>query len=187
MWYKLRCRRQMLFIKFNTLVSEFMSMENNIYLMLKKRNTIKQTGTINAFLTVSTYSGNYTVQKILTYFLLHRWNVFSLYWFCDNEHENGHGRAWLATVLPPPQKIISMLDVPYTLYPWQSVNWLACLDYMCQLFACCLYTSPGETLVTIQQQSTNIGKLHLAWYVYSTAETKWWKHMPCSGFNAPVI
>jgi len=51
----------MLFIKFNILVSKFMSMENNIYLVPKKRkkNDIKQKGATHTFLIVGTYSGKY--------------------------------------------------------------------------------------------------------------------------------
>jgi hypothetical protein len=68
-------------IKFNTLVSEFTSMENNIYYLVpqkRKQNDIKWKGAIHTFLTVSTYSGNYNVQQDLTYFLFQRWNI-SLY------------------------------------------------------------------------------------------------------------
>jgi len=70
----------MLFIKFNTLVSEFTSMENNIYLVPHKRkqNDKKQKGAIHTFLTVGTYYGNYNVQQVLTYFLFQRGNI-SLY------------------------------------------------------------------------------------------------------------
>lgn len=71
-----------IFIKFNTLVSEFTSMVNNIYIYIyiwcpkkRKQNDIKHKGAIHTFLTVGTYSGNYNVQQILTYFLFQRCNV----------------------------------------------------------------------------------------------------------------